>query len=112
MKQVDPLYISTTGVVAAFVQSFLAIRYWLLTTNKFITLLLFLFIAVAIGSAFAGGVTIVVFPKYTNQKKAIIPATCVGISSENLAHQFAAEFKESFCKGHPNPRVPRYCTTL
>ncbi|KAJ6568052.1 hypothetical protein DFH09DRAFT_1155672 [Mycena vulgaris] len=45
-----PLFIFATGVVAALAQGFLATRYWLLTKNKFITLILFLFIAVAVRS--------------------------------------------------------------
>ncbi|KAF8202696.1 hypothetical protein K438DRAFT_1965184 [Mycena galopus ATCC 62051] len=62
-------------MVAASAQSFLAVRYWLLTRNKFITLTLFLFITVATGGAFACGVTIAIFPQYTNRRKATIPAT-------------------------------------
>ncbi|KAF8202687.1 hypothetical protein K438DRAFT_1965177 [Mycena galopus ATCC 62051] len=90
----DPLYLFATGVVAASAQSFLAGRYWLLTRNKFITLTLFFFITVAVsfypsftplnsdfnrrwqtGGAFACGVTIAIFPEYTNRRKATIPAT-------------------------------------
>ncbi|KAJ7845663.1 hypothetical protein B0H13DRAFT_2094873 [Mycena leptocephala] len=74
-RNFDPLYLFVTGVVAALAQSFLAARYWLLTRNKFITLTLFFFITVATGGAFACGVTIAIFPKYTNRWKAIIPAT-------------------------------------
>ncbi|KAJ7903100.1 hypothetical protein B0H13DRAFT_2025890 [Mycena leptocephala] len=37
-----PLYLFSTGVVAALAQSFLTARYWSLTKNKFITLTLFL----------------------------------------------------------------------
>ncbi|KAJ7716029.1 hypothetical protein B0H14DRAFT_3522435 [Mycena olivaceomarginata] len=46
-----------------------------LTRNKFITLTLFIFITVATGGAFACGVTIAMFPEYTNRRKVIIPAT-------------------------------------
>ncbi|KAJ7281095.1 hypothetical protein C8J57DRAFT_1501286 [Mycena rebaudengoi] len=70
-----PLYLFTTGTVAALVQGFLAARYWRLTRNKFITFTLFLFITVATGGAFACGVTITIFPEYTNREKVIIPAT-------------------------------------
>ncbi|KAJ7227526.1 hypothetical protein C8J57DRAFT_1534979 [Mycena rebaudengoi] len=73
--QFDPLYLFTTGVVTASAQSFLDARYWLLTRNKFITLTLFFFITVATGGAFTCGVTIAIFPEYTNRRKAIIPAT-------------------------------------
>ncbi|KAJ7092248.1 hypothetical protein C8R44DRAFT_891290 [Mycena epipterygia] len=85
--QPDPLYLFTTGVVAALTQSFLTVRYWLLTKNKFITLTLFVFITVATGGAFASAVTITIFPQYKDRAKATIPATCVIISSENLACQ-------------------------
>ncbi|KAJ7822988.1 hypothetical protein B0H14DRAFT_2598164 [Mycena olivaceomarginata] len=67
----DPLYIFATGIVAALVQGFLAAR----TRNKFITLILFFFITAALGAAFAGGITIAIFPEYTNREKATIPAT-------------------------------------
>ncbi|KAJ7703837.1 hypothetical protein B0H14DRAFT_3173212 [Mycena olivaceomarginata] len=49
--------------------------YWLLTRNKFITLTLFFLITVATGGAFACGVTIAIFPEYTNRRKVIIPGT-------------------------------------
>ncbi|KAJ7782086.1 hypothetical protein B0H14DRAFT_3164083 [Mycena olivaceomarginata] len=82
----DPLFLFATGAVAALAKSSLAARYWLLTRNKFITLTLFCLITVATGGAFACGVTIAIFPEYTNRRKVIIPGTCVVISSENLAH--------------------------
>ncbi|KAJ6545605.1 hypothetical protein B0H19DRAFT_1267012 [Mycena capillaripes] len=69
--QFDPLYVFTTGVVAALAQSFLAARYWLL--NKFITLTLFFFVAA--GGAFASGATLVIFPQFTDRRKVLIPAT-------------------------------------
>ncbi|KAJ7672937.1 hypothetical protein B0H17DRAFT_1208511 [Mycena rosella] len=75
IEQFVPLYIFTTGVVAALVQSFLAARYWLLTRNKFITLTLFFFITVAAGGAFACGVATAISPEYTDRRKAIIPGT-------------------------------------
>ncbi|KAJ7689266.1 hypothetical protein B0H17DRAFT_1066812 [Mycena rosella] len=71
----DPLYIFATGVVTASVQSFLTTRYWALTRNKFITLTLFFFVTVALGGAFASGVTLAIFPEYANRRKALIPAT-------------------------------------
>ncbi|KAJ6529130.1 hypothetical protein DFH09DRAFT_1185255 [Mycena vulgaris] len=70
-----PLYILATGVVAALAQGFLAARYWLLTKNKFITLILFLFITVAIGGVFASAVTITIFPGYHDRGNVVIPAT-------------------------------------
>ncbi|KAJ6560593.1 hypothetical protein DFH09DRAFT_1364757 [Mycena vulgaris] len=70
-----PLFLFATGVVAALAQSFLAVRYWLLTRNKFITLTLFLFITVATGGAFASAVTIAMFPGYHDRGNVIIPAT-------------------------------------
>ncbi|KAJ6545601.1 hypothetical protein B0H19DRAFT_1267008 [Mycena capillaripes] len=64
-----------TGAVAALAQSFLAARYWIISKNKFITLTLFFFITIAAGGAFASGATLVIFPQYTDRRKAIIPAT-------------------------------------
>ncbi|KAF8142493.1 hypothetical protein K438DRAFT_1877946 [Mycena galopus ATCC 62051] len=70
-----PLYVFTTGMVAALVQSFLATRYWRLTHNRFITLTLFFFIMVAIGGAFASALTLAIFPGYKDREKVMIPAT-------------------------------------
>ncbi|KAJ7739395.1 hypothetical protein B0H16DRAFT_1465361 [Mycena metata] len=75
IEKPDPLYLFTTGVVTALVQSFLTVRYWLLTKNKFITLTLFVFITVATAGAFASGVTIAISPGYKDRAKATIPAT-------------------------------------
>ncbi|KAJ7111234.1 hypothetical protein C8R44DRAFT_933368 [Mycena epipterygia] len=69
------LYLFTTGIVAALVQSFLVIRYWSLAKNVFIAPILFCFIMVAIGGAFASAVTIATFPTYKDRGKVIIPAT-------------------------------------
>ncbi|KAJ6556417.1 hypothetical protein B0H19DRAFT_1262478 [Mycena capillaripes] len=71
----DPLFVFTTSVVAALAQSFLATRYWLLTKNKSITFILFLFITVAAGGALASGATIATFPQYKDRRKVIVPAT-------------------------------------
>ncbi|KAJ6545599.1 hypothetical protein B0H19DRAFT_1267006 [Mycena capillaripes] len=75
IEQFDPLYVFTTGVVAALTQSFLASRYWFLSKNTFITLTLFFFITVATGGAFATGATLVIFSQFTDRRKAIIPGT-------------------------------------
>ncbi|KAJ6461806.1 hypothetical protein C8R45DRAFT_1028019 [Mycena sanguinolenta] len=95
----DPLYLFSTGVVAALAQSFLAARYWLLTKNKFITLTLFFFIIVAAGGAFACGVTLSIFPEYANRAKATIPATTWLISEAvtdiSIASALLWEFRKS-----------------
>ncbi|KAJ7089475.1 hypothetical protein C8R44DRAFT_892433 [Mycena epipterygia] len=70
-----PLYVFTTGIVAALAQSFLVFKYWRLTKNKFITLILFFFITVATGGGFASAVTLAIFPEYKNRQKVLIPAT-------------------------------------
>ncbi|KAJ7908510.1 hypothetical protein B0H13DRAFT_2331379 [Mycena leptocephala] len=69
----EPLNVFTTGVVTALAQSFLTARYWLLTKNKCITLILFFFIAVAAGGAFASGAILAIFPQYKDRRKAVIP---------------------------------------
>ncbi|KAJ7832399.1 hypothetical protein B0H14DRAFT_3463415 [Mycena olivaceomarginata] len=69
------LYLFSTGVVAALAQSFLVVRYWLLTKNHFITLTLFLFITAAIGGAFASALTIAIFPGYKDRGRVVIPGT-------------------------------------
>ncbi|KAJ7281076.1 hypothetical protein C8J57DRAFT_1711951 [Mycena rebaudengoi] len=97
--QFIPLYLFTTGTVAALVQSFLAARYWLLTRNKFITFILFLFITVAIGGAFACGVTIAIFPEYTNRNKGMIPATTFliteAVTDISIASALLWEFRKA-----------------
>ncbi|KAF7349050.1 hypothetical protein MVEN_01426700 [Mycena venus] len=70
-----PLYLFSTGVVAALAQSFLVTRYWLLTKNYFITLTLFLFVTVAMGGVFASALTLAIFPRFNDREKVLIPAT-------------------------------------
>ncbi|KAJ6531462.1 hypothetical protein DFH09DRAFT_1183070 [Mycena vulgaris] len=50
-----PLSLLTTAVTAVLVQSFLVVRYWGLTRNIFVTLLIFFLSIVAFGGAFASG---------------------------------------------------------
>ncbi|KAJ6583609.1 hypothetical protein DFH09DRAFT_1076009 [Mycena vulgaris] len=75
IAQPEPFYIYTTGIVAAMAQGFLTTRYLLLTKNKFITLILFFFITVAIGGAFGTATTLAIFPRYKDRGKVVIPAT-------------------------------------
>ncbi|KAJ7053155.1 hypothetical protein C8F01DRAFT_1375326 [Mycena amicta] len=85
----DPLYVISTGAVAALVQSFLVVRYWRLTKNNFITLTLFAVITVAAGGAFACGATLAIFPQYRDRGKALIPAT-TWLIAEAVADIFIA----------------------
>ncbi|KAJ7218555.1 hypothetical protein GGX14DRAFT_437385 [Mycena pura] len=71
----EPVNVFANGAVTALVQSFLATRYWVLTRNKPITLVLFLFITVAAGGAFASGAMLAIFSQYEDRGKAIIPGT-------------------------------------
>ncbi|KAF7348983.1 hypothetical protein MVEN_01419300 [Mycena venus] len=94
---------TTTHWVAALTQSFLTVRYWLLTKNQFITLTLILFITVAIGGAFASALTIAIFPGYDDRGKAIIPATTFliaeAVTDVSIASALLLEFwkvKSSF----------------
>ncbi|KAJ6569146.1 hypothetical protein B0H19DRAFT_1134670 [Mycena capillaripes] len=68
-----PLYMFTTGIVAALVQSFLVVRYWRLTKNTFLTMILFIFVAASIGGAFACGMTIATYPALRDQGTIEIP---------------------------------------
>ncbi|KAJ7084932.1 hypothetical protein C8R44DRAFT_753011 [Mycena epipterygia] len=79
IEQSVPLYVFTTGMVAALAQSFLTVRYWLLTKNKFITFTLFLFITVATGGAFASSIVVAIMPQYKDRGKVIIPATSASL---------------------------------
>ncbi|KAJ7931005.1 hypothetical protein B0H13DRAFT_2309003 [Mycena leptocephala] len=93
-----PLYIFTTGVVAASVQSFLVARYWLLTKNKFITLILCFFITVAASGTFASGVMIAIFPKIENRAKVMIPGTiwliAAAVTDISIALALLLEFRK------------------
>ncbi|KAJ7834589.1 hypothetical protein B0H14DRAFT_2798286 [Mycena olivaceomarginata] len=102
----EPLNVFATGVVTALAQSFLTARYWLLTKNKPITLILFFFIAVAAGGAFASGVTLAIFTQYKDRSKVEIPGiiwlvteavTDVSIASALLLQfrKVKTSFKES-----------------
>ncbi|KAJ7922027.1 hypothetical protein B0H13DRAFT_2317951 [Mycena leptocephala] len=70
-----PLYVFSTGIVAALVQSFLVARYWNFTKNIFITLILSAFVTVAVGAAFASGVSISMYSAYKDRGRLRIPAT-------------------------------------
>ncbi|KAJ7857174.1 hypothetical protein B0H13DRAFT_2672802 [Mycena leptocephala] len=70
-----PLYLFTTGVVSALVQIFLVARYWKFTKNMFITMIFSVFITVAIGGAFACGVTIATYPAFKDRGQVKLPAT-------------------------------------
>ncbi|KAJ7935769.1 hypothetical protein B0H13DRAFT_2304268 [Mycena leptocephala] len=70
-----PLYVFSTGVVAALVQTFLVARYWNFTKNIFITLILSAFVTVAVGAAFASGVSISIYSAYKDRGHLRIPAT-------------------------------------
>ncbi|KAF7338962.1 hypothetical protein MVEN_01972400 [Mycena venus] len=76
-------------------QSFLATRYWLLTKNNFITLILFFFITVAVGGAFASAITLVIFPQYKDRSKALIPGTIwlIGEAVTDISIAFALVLK-------------------
>ncbi|KAJ7029194.1 hypothetical protein C8F04DRAFT_1265260 [Mycena alexandri] len=92
--------------MTALAQSFLTARYWLLTKNKPITLILFFFITVAAGGAFASGVTLAIFTQYEDRGKVEIPGiiwlvteavTDVSIASALLLQfrKVRTSFKES-----------------
>ncbi|KAJ6489769.1 hypothetical protein C8R45DRAFT_1138441 [Mycena sanguinolenta] len=91
----DPLYVFTTAMMTLLAQSFLATKYWLLTKNNFITLILFFFITVAAGGAFASAITIVIFPQYKDRSKALIPATIwlIGEAVTDISIAFALVLK-------------------
>ncbi|KAJ6550957.1 hypothetical protein DFH09DRAFT_1167955 [Mycena vulgaris] len=68
-----PLYLFTTAVIAVLVQSFLVVRYWWFTRNILVTLLILFLSIVALGGAFACGVTIAMFPAFKEREKVKIP---------------------------------------
>ncbi|KAJ6550951.1 hypothetical protein DFH09DRAFT_1319521 [Mycena vulgaris] len=68
-----PLFLFTTGVTAILVQSFLVVRYWGLTRNILVTLLIFFLSIVAFGGTFACGVIIAMFPAFMEREKVKIP---------------------------------------
>ncbi|KAJ6472455.1 hypothetical protein C8R45DRAFT_1103904 [Mycena sanguinolenta] len=98
IAQFDPLYVFSTSIVAALAQSFLVVRYWLFTKNKLITLTLFFFIIVTAGAAFAGGVTISIFPKYADRGKATIPVIMwvitAAVTDVSIASNLVWEFRK------------------
>ncbi|KAJ7842167.1 hypothetical protein B0H13DRAFT_2098950 [Mycena leptocephala] len=77
---------------------FLAVRYWLLTKNKFITLTLFFFITVAAGGAFASGAIVAIFPQYKDRGKVLIPATtwlvAEAVTDISIAFALLMEFRK------------------
>ncbi|KAJ6527894.1 hypothetical protein DFH09DRAFT_1186385 [Mycena vulgaris] len=68
-----PLFSFTTAVTAILVQSFLVVRYWGLTRNILVTLLIFFLSIVAFGGGFASGIIVAMFPAFKERKKVKIP---------------------------------------
>ncbi|KAJ7804104.1 hypothetical protein B0H14DRAFT_3775594 [Mycena olivaceomarginata] len=77
-----PLYIICTSCVAILVQSFLAFRYWRLTNNTILVVLLFMLILVAFGGTFISGLGGRTFPPPTRTR-------CTNIETH---------FTESICR--------------
>ncbi|KAJ6568811.1 hypothetical protein B0H19DRAFT_1256522 [Mycena capillaripes] len=98
IEQPYPLFLFTTGIMAALAQGFLAVRYWLLTRNKFITVTLFLFITVSIGGAFASALSLAIFPAYKDRGKAVLPATTWAIAEAVTDISIAAALLWEFRK--------------
>ncbi|KAJ7795920.1 hypothetical protein B0H14DRAFT_3552763 [Mycena olivaceomarginata] len=94
-----PLSLFATGVIAASVQLFLVIRYWKLTKKIFVTLILVLFILIAIGGAFTSGVTVATFPAFADRGKVKIPVTTWLVSEAvtdiSIATALIWEFREA-----------------
>ncbi|KAJ7348725.1 hypothetical protein DFH08DRAFT_1080025 [Mycena albidolilacea] len=70
-----PLYIICTSCVAILVQSFLAFRYWRLTNNTILVVLLCMLILVAFGGTFISGLGVVLFPAYKDRTKVRVAGT-------------------------------------
>ncbi|KAJ6574396.1 hypothetical protein B0H19DRAFT_1124401 [Mycena capillaripes] len=70
-----PLYLFTTAVISALVQSFLVVRYWWFTRNILVTLLNSFLILCTFGGSFACGVVIAMYPAYKQREMVDIPAT-------------------------------------
>ncbi|KAJ7893242.1 hypothetical protein B0H13DRAFT_2037499 [Mycena leptocephala] len=68
-----PLYIFSTAIVAALVQSFLVMRYWRLTRNIITTLFMGLLIMLAFGGTFTTAMVVVLFPAFEDGAKVKIP---------------------------------------
>ncbi|KIK61862.1 hypothetical protein GYMLUDRAFT_243032 [Collybiopsis luxurians FD-317 M1] len=66
------LYLSTTGITAALVQSFLTVRYYSLTHNWIFALVTFVFIACALASCEATAITLAMHPAYNDRFKSRI----------------------------------------
>ncbi|KAJ7811074.1 hypothetical protein B0H14DRAFT_1476010 [Mycena olivaceomarginata] len=68
-----PLFAFTTGITAALVQLFLVVRYWRLTKNVLVVLILSFFVIASLGGAFSAGVTLILFPAFTERAKIKVP---------------------------------------
>ncbi|KAJ7649370.1 hypothetical protein DFH06DRAFT_1208115 [Mycena polygramma] len=95
-----PLYLFTTGLVAALVQVFLAVRYWKLSKNMVITMILFGCNTVALGGAFAGAMTIARFPGFEDWGRDKIPAAAWLVSEVVADTCIAAALLWEFRKGN------------
>ncbi|KAJ7660866.1 hypothetical protein DFH06DRAFT_1193473 [Mycena polygramma] len=100
-----PLYLVTTGLVAALVQAFLAVRYWKLSKNMVITMILFGCNTVALGGAFAGAMTIARFPGFEDRGRDKIPAAAWLVSGVVADTCIAAALLWEFTKGKGAKRL-------
>ncbi|KIK61861.1 hypothetical protein GYMLUDRAFT_243031 [Collybiopsis luxurians FD-317 M1] len=75
VKQYWPvtLYLCTTGITAALVQGFLAIRYYTLTRNWIFVLVTFALIACALATSEATATTFALHPDYSDRYRGRIP---------------------------------------
>ncbi|KAJ6505894.1 hypothetical protein C8R47DRAFT_1316044 [Mycena vitilis] len=94
-----PLYLFTTGLVAALVQVFLAVRYWKLSKNMVITMILFACNTLALGGAFSGAMTIARFPGFEDRGRDKVPATAWLVSEVVADACIAAALMWEFRKG-------------
>ncbi|KAL0575675.1 hypothetical protein V5O48_006286 [Marasmius crinis-equi] len=76
-----PVYLSTTGASAFIVQTFLVQRYWYLTHNPTITIILALMVLAAFGGALATAIIIIKSPTYHDRHFVQVPVTVWLVSS-------------------------------
>ncbi|KAJ7857520.1 hypothetical protein B0H13DRAFT_2077448 [Mycena leptocephala] len=96
-----PLYIFSTAIVAALVQSFLVMRYWRLTRNIITTLFMGLLIMLAFGGTFTTAMVVVLFPAFEDGAKVKIPGMIWTITQAVVDLLIAAALLWEFRKVKP-----------
>ncbi|KAJ7488432.1 hypothetical protein FB451DRAFT_1227278 [Mycena latifolia] len=85
-----PLFTICTCIVSSVVQTFLIVRYWLLTKNWFVSGILMLFMLAALAAGLTSGITLAIFTAFKDRAKVKVSATIWFVSEATVDVLIAA----------------------